>query len=104
MKGIFKTKPNKTKHEHLGGETFRVHNIIMHCINYSKVFRIRKKERCYGLRDADAECRRIIVNVRCCKLDNGKKSGLKFQEYYNVSIYHDQTNQLKMGLKCKIHE
>ena len=78
MEGIFKTKPNKTKHEHLGGETFRVHNISMHRINYSSVFRIRKirvskKERCYGLRDADAECRRIIVNVRCCKLDNGKK-------------------------------
>ena len=43
-------------------------------------------------------CRGIIVNVRCCKLDNGKNNRLKFQEYYNVSIYHDQTNGLKTNL------
>ena len=28
----------QTKHEHLGGETFRVLNISMHNINYSNVF------------------------------------------------------------------
>ena len=28
-------KPNK--HENLGGETFRVLNISMHCINYNNV-------------------------------------------------------------------
>ena len=50
---------------------------------------------CCSLKDADAECRGIIVNVRCCKLDNGKYNGLKFHDYYNVSIYHDQTNGLK---------
>jgi len=27
-----------------------------------------------------------------------KNNGLKFQEYYNVSIYHDQTNGLKTNL------
>ena len=32
-------KQNKTtKHEHLGGETFRALNIIMPCINYNNVF------------------------------------------------------------------
>jgi len=36
--------------------------------------------------------------VRCCKLDNGKINGLKFQEYYNVSMHHDQTNRLKTNL------
>ena len=36
--GIFKTKQNKTKHENLGGETVRVFNTIIHCINYSNVF------------------------------------------------------------------
>ena len=40
----------------------------------------------------------MIVNVRCCKLYNGKNIGLKFQEYYSVSIYHDQTNGLKTNL------
>ena len=35
VEGILKTK--QTKHEHLGDETFRVRNISMHCINYSKV-------------------------------------------------------------------
>ena len=41
---------------------------------------------------------RIIVNVRCCKLYTGKNNGLKFQESYNVSIYHDQTDDLKTNL------
>ena len=50
------------------------------------------------LRDADAECRGVIVNVRCCKLYNGKNNSLKFQESYNVGIYHDQTNGLKTTL------
>ena len=48
VEGIFKTKQNK--HENLGGETFRVLNIIMHCINYSNVFWVCKssqKEGCY---------------------------------------------------------
>ena len=36
VEGILKTKQNK--HEHLGGETFQVLNIIMHCINYSNGF------------------------------------------------------------------
>ena len=31
-------KQNKTKHENLGGETVRVFNTIIHCINYSNVF------------------------------------------------------------------
>ena len=57
-----------------------------------------QKEGCYSLKDADSVCRGIIVNVRCCKLDNGKNNGLKFQESYNVSIYHVHTNGLKTDL------
>ena len=34
---IVKNKRQQTKHENLGGEKFRVLNLIMHCINYSNV-------------------------------------------------------------------
>ena len=54
-----------------------------------------QNEKCYSLSGADAECRGLIVNVRCCKLYKGNTIGLKVHEYYNVSIYHDQTNGLK---------
>jgi len=80
---------------------FQVLNIIMHCtiVMFSEyVKKSSQKEGCYSLRDAGSECRGIIVNVRRCKLDNGQNNGLKFQEYYNVSIYHDQTNGLKTNL------
>ena len=50
-------------------------------------------------RNADAECRGIFVNVRCCKLDNGTNNGLKFQEYYNVSIIRHNLMIRQMVLK-----
>ena len=51
VEGIFQTK--QTKHENLGSETFRVINKIIHCINYSNVFwirksRVSKKKECYS--------------------------------------------------------